>query len=56
MSDFDVAGKQAGESTRTAPAWEERNTTPASLAQDARAIPGTSTAGVQSSIMWSGLF
>ena len=40
MSDFDVAGKQAGESTRTAPAWEERNTTPANLVLEGGAMRG----------------
>lgn len=56
MSDFDVAGKQAGESTRTAPAWEERNTTPANLVLEGGAMRGQFTAGVLDYFMEHGLF
>ena len=45
MSDFDTTGKQAGESARTAPAWEERNTTPANLVLEGGAMRGQFTAG-----------
>ena len=56
MSDFDTAGKQAGESARTTPAWEERNTTPANLVLEGGAMRGQFTAGVLDYFMEHGLF
>ena len=56
MSDFDTTGKQAGESARRGPAWEERNTTPANLVLEGGAMRGQFTAGVLDCFVEHGLF